>query len=259
MKERLIRTVIFHKDDIAYISLNSENKYNGWTSDFGFNLPNGKRMKLDLKNDEHLFLLFVLASAWSRPGRWENAAYFTAYLTYKGYYDYKLWLNDAWVKDIAQKAGRDIYKFVDGCEGLVSRIKVSFRSDYYDSVKVLANNWKKIMVSLKKSEEKQDYSEFIDYLSNIEGLGYGTKKMKIKIPLILRELRCQNVYKGIRGEVCCVRDKRVMDASKAIGLKLPIGYDMEPILKASEIIYENFGDLYDIPLFAYEDLKDKLL
>lgn len=30
-------------------------------------------------------------------------------------------------------------------------------------------------------------------------------------------------------------------------------------LKSVEVIYNNFGDLYDIPLFAYEDLKDSLI
>lgn len=131
--------------------------------------------------------------------------------------------------------------------GLVSRVKVSFRSDYYDSIKILASNWEEILSSLKQAEIKQDYSEFIYFLSEIEGLGYGTKKMKIKIALIMRELRCQDVYKGIKGELCCVRDKRVMDAAENIGLKLPKGYTMESIMQASRIIYNNFGDLYDIP------------
>jgi len=103
MKQRLINAVFVHKNDIAYICLNNENKYSGWTSDFGFELPDGNRMKFDLKDEGQLFLLFVLASAWSRPGRWENAAFFTAYLAYNGYDDYKLWQNDAWVKKLHKK------------------------------------------------------------------------------------------------------------------------------------------------------------
>jgi hypothetical protein len=259
MKQCLINAVIVHKNDIAYICLNNENKYSGWTSDFGFELPDGNRMRLDLRDEGQLFLLFVLASAWSRPGRWENAAFFTAYLAYNGYGDYKLWQNDVWVKKTAQKAAAEIEKFIDECTGLVSRVKVSFRSDYYDSIKVLAGKWEEILKSLKQAEMNQDYSEFICFLSEIEGLGYGTRKMKIKIPLIMRELRCQDVYKGIRGELCCVRDKRVMDAAENIGLKLPKSHTMESIMQASRIIYKNFADLYDIPLFAYEDIKNDLL
>ena len=34
---------------------------------------------------------------------------------------------------------------------------------------------------------------------------------------------------------------------------------LKSVFKASEVIYNNFGDLYDIPLFAYEDLKDSLI
>lgn len=254
MKDKLINAVIDHKNDISYICLNDKNEYSGWVADFGFDLPNGKRMMLDLKEEEHLFLLFVLASAWSRPGRWENAAFFVAYLAYQNYTKIELWKDPLWIKEIARNASDDIDQFVNGCNGLQSRIKVSFRSDYYNSILVLAHNWTSILLSLKESEAKQDYSIFIEHLSGIDGLGYGLKRMRIKIPLILRELRCQNIYKNISGTQCCVRDQRVIDAAIELGMKLPRGADMKSVLKASEIIYENFGDLYDIPLFAFKDV-----
>lgn len=109
---------------------------------------------------------------------------------------------------------------------------------------------------LDLSSEKEDYMIFVDYISKIEGLGSGKNKMRIKIPLILRELRCQDVYANIPGELCCVPDERVKVACNDLGIELPNISSLKGLFKASKVIYDNFGDLYDIPLFAYEDLKN---
>ena len=55
-------------------------------------------------------------------------------------------------------------------------------------------------------------------------------------------------YPNIDGKYCCVPDERVKEAYKSMGEKMPQDY-----LKASEFIYSDFKDLYDIPLFAYMD------
>lgn len=83
--------------------------------------------------------------------------------------------------------------------------------------------------------------------------------MRIKIPLILRELRCQSVFSNIPGELCCVPDERVKVTSKELGITIPNVTSINSLLKASKVIYDNFGDLYDIPLFAYEDIKDDIV
>jgi hypothetical protein len=95
-------------------------------------------------------------------------------------------------------------------------------------------------------------------MREIEGLGVGDRKMLIKIPLILRELRCQNIYENISGELCCVPDARVFDAGKELNLKIPRTGNLENLIVSSTKIYKLFGDLYDIPLFAYNDLKNQL-
>ena len=130
------------------------------------------------------------------------------------------------------------------------RKKIAFRKDIYNSVNKLALNWYDIKSKMKQADLLSNWQIFIDYLSGIEGLGAGNKKMRIKIPLILRELRCQNIYNNIDGKYCCVADERVRNAYKSLGKKLPVSY-----LKASEIIYNDFGDLYDIPPFAYYDFN----
>ena len=83
--------------------------------------------------------------------------------------------------------------------------------------------------------------------------------MIIKIPLILREMRVAlpSVYGCIPGEYCCIPDKRVRDAVKNNISDLDLGNatSYDTLIDQSSAIYQKFGDWYDIPLFAYEDLK----
>lgn len=255
MISELIQTVIDNKDEIIYICLNEENQYNGWTRNFNYKLPNNENMKLDLIRDNDLFLLFVLASSWSKTGPWENATFYAGYLKYYEMDSPEFWKKIDNIDKVLEKQKKHLENFTNSCKGITPRIKVSFRKDFYDSVIILANNWDNIKSKLTESEEKRDYSIFVDYISEVKGLGAKNNRMKIKIPLILRELRCQKVYKMIPGELCCVADKRVIEASKKFDIKLPAITSLKSVFKASAIIYENFGDLYDIPLFAYEDLK----
>lgn len=258
MKNRLISSVIKNQNKLSYVNLNKDNSYKGWTSNFNIILPNNKNMYLDLNLESDLFLLFVLASSWSKTGPWENAAYFTTYLKYNKKDDITLWANDEFVN--SEMSNRIIHakETVNLSSGIIPRRKVSFRKDYYCSVSVLAVNWKEIKANLKKASDTGNYLDFIDFINSIEGLGAGKNRMRIKIPLILRELRCQNVYENIPGELCCVPDARVLSSAEKLDIKLPRITSINNMLKASKIIYDNFGDLYDIPLFAFEDVKDQI-
>ncbi len=256
--DKLIKTVIAKKDSIPYINLDSSNKYLGWTYDFGLKTPNGEPMRLNLNEESDLFLLFVLASAWSKTGPWENAAYFVTYLKLSAKTDKEYWLLDANIEKEKASKEKNAKHVSETCLGIKARKKVSFRKDYFASIKVLASNWDKITQSLNDSENQNNFEEFIKVISELAGLGAAENKMRIKIPLILRELRCQNAYKNIAGKLCCVPDARVIQACKELGIDLPIVNSTESLFKASAIIYENFGDLYDIPLFAFEDLKEEL-
>ena len=259
VKERLINAVIKNKDRLSYINLNANNEYQGWTYDFNIILPNGVKMSLDLRREEDLFLLFVLASSWSKTGPWENAAFFTTYLKGSKKAKVDLWLDNAFVNSEIDNSKKNSQSIVNLCRGLVSRKKVSFRSDYYSSIAVLANNWNKIKGKLEMSNIQGNYIIFINYISSLEGLGAGQKRMRIKIPLILRELRCQRIYDNIPGEFCCVPDERVKVSLKEMGIKIPHINTLDSLLQASKVIYSYFGDLYDIPLFAYQDVKADML
>ncbi len=259
MKDKLINAVLNNKNKLSYVNLNENNEYRGWTYDFNITLPDGKNMRLDLSKEEDLFLLFVLASSWSKTGPWENAAFFTTYLKINQKDKLDLWLDNDFIIDEINSSEENAKSTVKLCNGVVARKKVSFRKDYYSSISVIAEHWNEIKTKLEISNKENNYRIFIDYISNVEGLGAGKNKMKIKIPLILRELRCQKIYDNIPGELCCVPDERVKLSSKEIGIILPHINSLDSLLKASKIIYQNFGDLYDIPLFAYEDVKQDIV
>lgn len=258
MKNKLITTVIENKDKLSYVNLYDDNSYKGWTADFNIILPDNKKMYLDLNIESDLFLLFVLASSWSRTGRWENAAYFTTYLKYNKKDSINLWLDDGFLDNEINNRGINAKNTVSSCRGVNPRQKISFRKDYYSSISVLAKNWESIKNALEKSYSTNDYITFINFLNGIQGLGAGENRMRIKILLILRELRCQNIYDNIPGELCCVPDVRVLSSAEELDITLPRITSINNMLKASKIIYDNFGELYDIPLFAFDDIKDLL-
>lgn len=145
MKDKLIKAVIKNKEKLSYINISKDNKYEGWTSNFNIKLPNNEKMKLDLNEEDDLFLLFVLASSWSKTGPWENAAFFTTYLKLNNKDKIDLWLNNDFINKEIEKREENSKLIVEQCSGLIPRKKVSFRKDYYSSVSIIANNWKSII------------------------------------------------------------------------------------------------------------------
>jgi hypothetical protein len=269
--QELIAAVIARRNDFPYLIIDDNNRYEGWVSDFRFNCGNNEEdaepMNLDLTVDADIFLLFVLASAWSRTGPWENAAILTAYLKHKGWGNYQEWIDNNIVNDRREDA---IAALTDGIfyYTLPTRRQVSFRRDTFTSIGVLANNWNNILQrlnALRGNGDEAQWIGFMIYLRSIPGLGVGNKSMMIKIPLILRELRCSGgVWANIPGNFCCVADARVINAAANIigmpGLNPHIKHRDNPIgglIQASTEIYNRFGDLYDIPLFAYEDIQQE--
>lgn len=259
MKDKLIDAVIRNRDKLFYVNLNEKNEYLGWTYNFNIIMPNEEHMSLDLSKEDDLFLLFVLASCSSKTGPWENAAFFTAYLKLFKKDKFELWLDKNFLFNEIARSKESARDIVNLCNGVIPRKQVNFRSDYYSSVMILAKNWKEIKEKLEISNKENNYSIFINYMSQLDGIGRGRNKMKIKIPLILRELRCQKIYNNIPGELCCSLDDRGKVPLRQLGIKVPNINSVDTLLEASKVIYDNFGDLYDIPLFAYEDVRDDLI
>jgi len=239
--EELKQFVIANKtsESLPYINLTDDDKYAGWVNATGSNGSN-LLLKLDLTKEWDQFCLFALASAWSRTGQWENAVYFVINI--------RKCFND--IKNI------DIVKLRKECNSFVkehgkrlkeegkTRKKLAFRKDLYPSFDKLTKKWSKIKQKLEGSGKSGNWKGFVKYLRGIKGLAGKDKAMSIKIPLILRELRCQKIF-NIPGGLCCTADSRVKKTYKERGVGLPSDF-----IKASEKIYEDFGDLYDIPAFA---------
>lgn len=260
--QKLIDEFILLKDILDYANLSEDNKYLGWTSNFNFDLPNGEAMHLDLSKENDKFLLFALAVAWSRTGPWENAAAFIAYLKIenKDYPEY--WLNRDNIEHEKSKRAVNTLKTKNQLIGFSPRKKISFRKDIFESLNVLAEKWDEINKCLASSSQIGNYIPFMEYLRSIEGLAGESRRMNIKIPLILRELRCQYVYDNIPGELCCVPDERVYEACKNLNINLPKfkKRDIGELISISSKIYGLFGDLYDLPLFASlePEMKERL-
>ncbi|OFC68824.1 hypothetical protein BFC18_00745 [Alteromonas confluentis] len=249
----------FHqqKTTLPYVTLKSDGSYAGWVSDFRFRFHGQKdNLRLDLNHENDRFLLYVLAVVWSRSGPWENSAFFVAHLKFNKLDNPLLWLKKEFVRQQRESRLTDAAAILQNIESPSSRKKISFRADIFNSIAILATRWTEIEKSLADCAASGDYIPFVYLLRNIDGLGTNGKKMMIKIPLILREFRCQQIYSNIPGEYCCVPDNRVKVAAKALSdMKLSSAYPGLPnLLKASAQIYAVYGDLYDLPLFASNDL-----
>lgn len=252
----LIEKFLKHKNSLPYANIGLENEYLGWVEDFHLIDHNNNKLKLDLNDNNDLFLLFVLAVVWSRTGPWENSAYFVSYLKINKKDTIDFWTNKSNIEKEEENREQSAIKISDQLKGINPRKKISFRKDIFFSIHLLAKNWSQILDKLDESEKANNFEIFMEFIRSINGLGVGQKKILIKIPLILRELRCQKIYSNISGELCCVPDARVNEAGKSLNIKIPVTSNLDNLKKSSAKIFRLFGNLYDLPLFAYEDLKN---
>lgn len=260
---RLTAQFIQHAAILPYANLDHNNNYLGWVHDFGLIANDNNVINLQLDREEDLFLLFVLAIVWSRTGPWENSAYFVAHLIDTDRSTPVFWQVH---NDVIQQANQRQQAAIDAERNFNNpnrRRRISFRADIYNSIHILSNNWQNITAELLNANQDNNYINFMNYIRNIRGLGSNNNRILIKIPLILRELRCQHVFPNIPGQLCCVPDQRVLRAGNALGIILDNPYynatnNINALINASTRIYELFGNLYDLPLFAYNDLQNFL-
>lgn len=258
----LSATLRAKKSGLPYVNLNAEGQYAGWVASFNTQMKNGEVFRLNLKCEQDLFLLFTLAIVWSRTGPWENAVFFVIWMKISEKADPRLWCSDEFVQQEERLRDRSLADVLASIEQPAFRKKPVFRKDLYQSVAVLARNWDATLQAMKTMRDTRDYFGFWTYMRSLKGLGSGDKSMFIKLPLIMRELRCQ-LYPDIPGEFCCVPDARVYLAVKQLaeqGVDMQIcrpNSSIKGLFRASARIYELFGDLYDVPLFAYPDLFER--
>jgi hypothetical protein len=252
---KLIEQFLSNKDSLSYANIGLENEYLGWVGDLNIKDKQNRPLGLDLTQNNDRFLLFVLAVVWSRPGQWENSVYFISYLKVSNKTEPAYWIeNTNYIQEQRQRLN-SASEIINNVIGITPRKKVSFRRDIFESIHILSLKWQEISTQLEKSDKEQDFESFVSFMRTINGLGFGKNKMLIKIPLILREFRCQNIY-SIPGELCCVPDSRVMKSAESLGISLPRPYDDYSLMKSSKKMYHLFKDLYDLPLFAFPDLNN---
>ena len=236
-------------------------KYLGWVAS---STNKNKSLELNLKNENELFLLFVLASAWSASGQWENAAtlVYTLKKDVEGGETPEKWISD---KNIVEECNKAVQK---NAAVFSPRKRVRIRADIYFAIQNIAKNWTGIKSILRECDASGDWQSFFYQIREIKGIAPDKnekKKLLIKIPLILREMRCQQVYADIPGELCCVPDARVVDQIKKYkvstkdkkrNLSSTRPATVTSLINSSRKIYAIFGDLYDMPLFAAEDIYE---
>lgn len=248
--------------------LDESGAYTGWVGPT--KISDHPTLTLHLESENDQFLLFCLASAWSATGPWENAA--TLIYTIK--YHCPTYANpNSWIGEVAfENTKAHVSQEFECHRDVFSPRKSSvIRKDIFPAFGRIANKWSDIQFLLKSAAETSSWERFIHELRDIKGLAPGSsgeKKLLIKIPLILRELRCQNIFENIPGELCCVPDARVIDVIKIFqkdpdfdltcGLKAYRPSDANSLISSSKAIYRIFGDLYDLPLFAAEDINPAL-
>lgn len=228
----------------AYLRVNAEGQYVGWVSNLAIELPTDEgemKSSLDLKQEKDLFILFALAGAWAHVGSWKNGAYFAAYLLNTN------WEIDDW-RDIhfCNEQISQAKKWLINVADKVNERGLFLRRDLGDANWRLALAWNDIKENLKIAGDDGNWDNFIRYLRTLKIVNCGKKAMNAKAILILRELRCQGIYPNIPGRLCCVADRRVC------GFYFQFWKETLPNdkVKASERIYEDWGDLYDMPAFA---------
>ncbi|SFD87059.1 hypothetical protein [Thermophagus xiamenensis] len=257
---RLVENFLKHSEKLPYVNIGKNNEYLGWVKDFNLRDSEGRKIFLDLAKEDDLFLLFVLVLGWSRTGPWENAVNLVSYLKINGKDKPSYWLEESnYLSEInlRQQSAELIYSQLQ--YEIEPRYKISFRKDTFRSIHVLATKWDAIINKLEISKLRSDYTIFMTYLRSVRGLGkLPNEKILKKIPLILRELRCQRIFKNIPGELCCVADRRVLGAAQSLGIQLVNPSNLSNLIECSTKIYKLMGDLYDLPLFAYKDLGLKM-
>lgn len=280
--EELMTLFNEHISELPYANPSrDETSYGGWISNLKTRNKNSnpnQTMKLDINQENDLFLLFVLASCWSRTGKYESSAYFVVYLKDQRKNDPEYWKTLAnFVRE--KKASKQTSEFIKNNYVQFSNRTISINENFFDSTYGVAKYWEDIKAKIELAKTTNDWKGFMDYLHSLKGLAGGAgfnydgtyrpgknkngketdPKMIIKIPLILREMRVAlpSSYGCIPGKYCCIPDKRVRDAVKNNISDLDLGNatSYDTLIEQSSAIYQKFGDWYDIPLFAYEDLR----
>lgn len=249
--------------------------YKGWFEEYPlkFDSENKESFNFNFNMEKDITALIFLATIWNMPNyRWENAAGLIAVLYKKNLLDVKRWSSQGFIESLNKDElifemnslqSTYLYKrgnlyIKSGSDGVFQRLHIIAKE--YDLLKEILH----IDEILKGNVPKLDRSIFPKFDNPrlmIEVKGRNNKIVKkpvlrVKVPLILRELKSHNKI-DISGEYCCVPDTKVKQIMKIIGYDPNPEYDTGSIIHNSIIIHKYFGLYYDLPLFDFSDKCSK--
>jgi len=205
--------------------------------------------------------------------RWENAVGIVAILYKKNLLDVKKWSSQDFIEylnkyDLVREMNNLGFTYLcdrgnlyikTGKDGVFQRLhtiakEYDFVTETLQIDEILKGNVPKLNQNV--------FPRFDNPRLMIEVKGRNNKIVKnpilrVKVPLILRELKCYNKIE-ISGEYCCVPDTKVKQMMKTIGYGPCLDYDIGSVIHNSKIIYNYFGLHYDLLLFDFSDKCSKM-
>lgn len=242
---------------------NSTN-YDGWFNAFPFKLnkEDDANFNLDFGTDKGMLALIFLATMWNmRSYSWENAIGVIGVLYKRDLLNVNDWCSRDFINSLDKESLEDEMNNFDlmnrkslyikpGRLGVFERLhKIASEYDYLKEIL-------KIDDILMGNKPKLDSNVFHkmnnDRLKMINDKSEKMLLLKVKIPLILRELKCAGKI-DVDDNLCCVPDSRVKKMMTIIGYKYDTSSGINSIIKNSKIINQYFKSYYDLPLFDFYD------
>jgi len=249
----------------------NSDSYKGWFEEYPlkFDKEDKEDFNFDFSKEKDIMALIFLATIWNMPNyRWENAVGLVAVLYKKNLLDVGKWISQGFIESLNKaelvlemnnlgsnncflyENGRLFIK--DGKYGIFQRLHIVAKE--YDFLKETLQ----IDGILKGNNPQLDYNIFPRFdnprlmieVKRKNNKIVKTPILRVKVPLILRELKCYNKI-DISGEYCCVPDSKVKQMMKTIGYDPYLDSDTSSVIHNSKIIYKYFGLHYDLPLFDF--------
>ncbi|MFZ2411504.1 MAG: hypothetical protein WAW23_08035 [Candidatus Methanoperedens sp.] len=256
----------------------NETRYNGWFSQYPIRLSKEKEeyFNLDFGKEKDIIALIFLATIWNMPNyKWENAAGLIVILYKRDLVNIKEWCNRSFIdglnketleremNELARMACRkedsNLHKrgnlyIKKGKDGVFERLhKIACEYEYLKDILRIDE----ILKGHKPQINPSIFDRMNDKRLKIEINGKNGKVIRkplirVKVPLILRELKCSDRI-NIADEYCCVPDTKVKGIMKTIGFPYYPDFDTNSVIENSKIISKYFNYFYDLPLFDFAD------
>ena len=238
--------------------------YDGWFNAFPFKLnkEDDANFNLDFGTDKGMLALIFLATMWNMGNySWENAIGVIGVLYKRDLLNVNDWCSKDFINSLDEESLKNEMNDFDldkrkslyiksGKLGVFERLhKIACEYDYLKDILKIDD------ILLNKNPKLNSdifYKMDDDRLKVISGLSRKMPLLRVKVPLILRELKCAGKI-DVDDNLCSVPDSRVKEMMHIIGYKYHVDGGIDSVLKNSKIINQYYESYYDLPLFDYYD------